>query len=161
MAYVVSATWTTEPGQEDVVRDAIEKLTPPSRAEQGNVFYQAYQDPAEPSVFRLFEIYADEEAYAVHGASDHFKTFALEQAIPVLANRERRSTRPSPELVVRLAAFRRTHDEPDARFVGLVLGQGDHLRVHPFDAGADLVELLAETPEWREAAPTSRLPRTG
>jgi 2-keto-4-pentenoate hydratase/2-oxohepta-3-ene-1,7-dioic acid hydratase in catechol pathway len=32
-----------------------------------------------------------------------------------------------------------------------VLGQGDHLRVHPFDAAADLVELLAETPEWRES----------
>jgi len=89
MAYVVSATWTTEPGKEDVVLDAIEKLTPPSREEPGNRFYQAYQDPAEPSVFRLFEIYDDEEAYAAHGASTHFKEYALEQAIPVLANRER------------------------------------------------------------------------
>jgi quinol monooxygenase YgiN len=89
MAYVVSATWTAEPGKEDVVLDAIAKLTPPSRDEDGNVFYQAYQDAAEPSVFRLFEIYADEEAYAAHGASAHFKQYALEQAIPVLANRER------------------------------------------------------------------------
>ena len=89
MPYVVSATWTAEPGKEDVVLDAITKLTPPSRAEDGNVFYQAYQDAAEPSVFRLFEIYADEEAYAAHGASTHFKEFALEQAIPVLADRER------------------------------------------------------------------------
>jgi 2-keto-4-pentenoate hydratase/2-oxohepta-3-ene-1,7-dioic acid hydratase in catechol pathway len=52
---------------------------------------------------------------------------------------------------VRLAAFRRPADEPDARFVGLVLGQGEHLRVHPFDPGADLVELLGETAEWRES----------
>jgi 2-keto-4-pentenoate hydratase/2-oxohepta-3-ene-1,7-dioic acid hydratase in catechol pathway len=52
---------------------------------------------------------------------------------------------------VRIAAFRRHTDEPDARFAGLVLGQGEHLRVHPFDASADLVELLAETPEWRES----------
>jgi 2-keto-4-pentenoate hydratase/2-oxohepta-3-ene-1,7-dioic acid hydratase in catechol pathway len=52
---------------------------------------------------------------------------------------------------MRLAAFRRHTDPPDARFVGLVLGHGDHLRVHPFDAHADLVELLAETPEWRES----------
>ena len=89
MAYVVSATWTAEPGKEGVVLDAIEKLTPPSREEPGNRFYQAYQDPAEPSVFRLFEIYDDEEAYAAHGASTHFKEYALEQAIPVLANRER------------------------------------------------------------------------
>ncbi|MEV6303352.1 putative quinol monooxygenase [Actinoplanes sp. NPDC051861] len=89
MAYVVSATWTAEPGQEAVVLDAIEKLTPPSREEPGNVFYQAYQDPAEPSVFRLFEIYHDEEAYAAHGASEHFAKWALGQAIPVLAKRER------------------------------------------------------------------------
>ena len=89
MAYVVSATWTAQPGQEGVVLDAIEKLTPPSREEAGNRFYQAYQDPAEPGIFRLFEIYDDEEAYAAHGASDHFKQYALEQAIPVLATRER------------------------------------------------------------------------
>ncbi len=89
MPYVVSATWTAEPGKEDVVLDAIARLTPPSRAEEGNVFYQAYQDPAAPSIFRLFEIYTDEAAYAAHGASAHFKEFALEQAIPVLANRER------------------------------------------------------------------------
>ena len=89
MAYVVAATWTCEPGKEDVVRDAIEKLTPPSRAEAGNVFYQAYQDPAEPTIFRLFEIYADEDAYAAHGASDHFATYGLNLAIPVLTDRER------------------------------------------------------------------------
>ena len=89
MAYVVAATWTCEPGKEGVVRDAIERLTPPSRAEEGNVFYQAYQDPSDTSVFRLFEIYDDEDAYAAHGASDHFKQYALEQAIPVLADRER------------------------------------------------------------------------
>ena len=89
MAYVVAASWTCEPGKEDVVRDAIDKLTPPSRAEEGNVFYQAYQDPAEPTVFRLFEIYADEDAYAAHGASEHFARYGLNQAIPVLTNRER------------------------------------------------------------------------
>ena len=71
-----------EPGKEDVVRDAIEKLTPPSREEPGNVFYQAYQDPAEPAVFRLFEIYDDEDAYAAHGASEHFKEYGLEPGHP-------------------------------------------------------------------------------
>jgi quinol monooxygenase YgiN len=89
MAYVVSATWTAEPGKEDIVRDAIEKLTPLSRQEPGNLFYQAYQDPSEPSVFRLFEIYDDEDAYAAHGASAHFEQYGHELAIPVLAKRER------------------------------------------------------------------------
>lgn len=89
MAYVVTATWTAELGQEDIVRDAIDKLTPPSRQEPGNLFYQAYQDSSEPSVFRLFEIYEDEAAYAAHGASDHFAEYGHGLAIPVLANRER------------------------------------------------------------------------
>jgi quinol monooxygenase YgiN len=89
MAYVVAAIWTAQPGKEDIVRDAIEKLTPPSRQEPGNRFYQAYQDPAQPTVFRLFEIYEDEEAYAAHGASAHFAEYGHGQAIPVLANRER------------------------------------------------------------------------
>ena len=89
MPYVVTAVWTAEPGQEHVVLDAIEKLTPPSRDEAGNLYYQAYQDPAEPSVFRLFEVYADEAAYAAHGASEHFAAFGHGQAIPVLAGRER------------------------------------------------------------------------
>lgn len=52
---------------------------------------------------------------------------------------------------MRLAAFRRHADEPDTRLVGLVLGRGEHLRVHPFEVGTDLVELLAESPEWRES----------
>jgi 2-keto-4-pentenoate hydratase/2-oxohepta-3-ene-1,7-dioic acid hydratase in catechol pathway len=52
---------------------------------------------------------------------------------------------------MRLAAFRRLTDEPEARFVGLVLGRDEHLRIHPFDANAELVELLAESPEWRES----------
>jgi quinol monooxygenase YgiN len=89
MAYVVTATWTAQPGSEDVVLDAIEKLTPPSRQEAGNLVYQAYRDPEVPGVFHLFEIYQDEEAYAAHGASEHFATYGHGQAIPVLAKRER------------------------------------------------------------------------
>lgn len=89
MPYVVNAVWTAETGQEAVVRDAIDKLTPISREEPGNLFYQAYQDPAEPQVFRLFEIYTDEDAYKAHGASEHFKQYGFEQAIPVLVSRER------------------------------------------------------------------------
>ena len=89
MGYVVAATWTAEPGKEDIVLQAIDKLTPISRAEPGNQFYQAYQDPAEPLVFHLFEIYDDEEAYKAHGTSAHFEELGFGQAIPVLTKRER------------------------------------------------------------------------
>jgi quinol monooxygenase YgiN len=89
MAYVVSAVWTAKPGKEDFVRDVICELTPLSRAEPGCRFYQPHSDPAEPRVFRLFEIYDDEAAYKAHAESEHFQRLALGQGIPELETRER------------------------------------------------------------------------
>jgi quinol monooxygenase YgiN len=89
VAYVVSAVWTAKPGKEEFVRDVMRQLTPLSRAEPGCRFYQAYADPAQPRVFRLFEIYDDEAAYQAHAESEHFQRLALGQGIPELENRER------------------------------------------------------------------------
>jgi quinol monooxygenase YgiN len=89
MAVVLKATWTAKEGAEATVLDAIEKLTPPSRAEPGCRFYQAYRDPTEPRVVHIFEIYDDEDAVAAHGASEHFERYALGQALPALESRER------------------------------------------------------------------------
>jgi quinol monooxygenase YgiN len=89
MAVVLKATWTANEGSEEIVLDALEKLSPLSREEPGCHFYQAYRDPAEPRVFHIFEIYDDEEAVEAHGASEHFQAYALGQAIPALASRQR------------------------------------------------------------------------
>jgi len=89
MGYVVAATWTAEEGKAGIVADAITKLTPLSREEPGNRFYQAYQNPQVPHVFHLFEIYDDEPAYQAHTESEHFKQYAFGQAIPVLKGRAR------------------------------------------------------------------------
>ena len=89
MAVVLKATWIANEGAENVVLDALEKLSPTSRDEPGCRFYQAYRDPAEPRVFHIFEIYDDEAAVEAHGASEHFREYALGQAIPVLESRSR------------------------------------------------------------------------
>lgn len=89
MAFVCSATWTAKLGAENTVRDALEKLSPASRDEPGNLYYQAYQNADEPSVFRIFEVYVDEDAFKSHGTYPHFERWALGQAIPVLESRER------------------------------------------------------------------------
>ena len=89
MGYVVMATWTAKEGSEQLVLDALRELAPLSRQEPGNVFYQAYQDPAEPRVFRLFEIYEDEDGYKAHGESEHFQRLGFGTAIPLLEGRER------------------------------------------------------------------------
>ncbi len=93
MAIVLNATWISQPGSEAVVRDALRNLAPASRNEPGNLFYQVYQDPDEPRTFRIFEIYEDDEAVAAHAGSEHFRTWALERAIPLLTERRREFAR--------------------------------------------------------------------
>lgn len=89
MAFVCSATWIAKPGEAETVRDALEKLSPASREEPGNLYYQAYQDPAEPNTFRIFEVYTDEAAFKAHGTYPHFEQWAAGQAIPALETRQR------------------------------------------------------------------------
>ncbi|HWT33649.1 MAG TPA: putative quinol monooxygenase [Microbacterium sp.] len=89
MAFVCSATWTAKHGEEETVRDALAQLSPASRAEPGNLYYQAHQDPQEPGVFRIFEVYVDEDAFKAHGTYPHFEKWALGQAIPALETRQR------------------------------------------------------------------------
>ncbi len=89
MAFVCSATWIANDGEAETVRSALEQLSPASRTEEGNLYYQAYQDPAEPNTFRIFEVYTDEAAFKAHAEYDHFKTWALGQAIPALKERVR------------------------------------------------------------------------
>jgi quinol monooxygenase YgiN len=89
MAIVLKATWTARPGSEEVVRDALIKLSPTSRAEPGCQYYQAYCEPSQPRVFHIFEIYDDQDAVSAHAGSKHFAEYALGQAIPVLEGRER------------------------------------------------------------------------
>ena len=89
MAFVCSATWVAKEGSAHLVAEALQHLSPASRTEEGNIYYQAYQDPAEPNTFRIFEVYRDEEAFKQHAEYDQFKEWALGQAIPALEVRQR------------------------------------------------------------------------
>jgi quinol monooxygenase YgiN len=88
MGYVVRATWTAAAGAEDTVRAALAALGPLSRQEPGNQLWIAYQDPAHPRTFELFEVYDDADAYRAHGESEHFRRLAL-PAVEHLETRER------------------------------------------------------------------------
>jgi quinol monooxygenase YgiN len=89
MAYGLIAKWTVNEGSEEVVLNAIRELTPRSRAEPANRLYQACRTEQNPLEFVLFEVYEDEAGYQAHLATEHFKRWALETAIPLLASRER------------------------------------------------------------------------
>ena len=90
MAYVVSALWRANEGEEERIARIVEELTEPSRAEPGNLFYQAPRDPQNPRLFFLYEQYVDEGGYHAHMDSEHFTRLVKEEAIPdVLEARER------------------------------------------------------------------------
>jgi quinol monooxygenase YgiN len=72
MAYVVCAKWRAKEGRADRLLEVIEEMTPPSRAEPGNRFYQAQVSVDDPRQFYLYEQYADEAGYQAHMDSEHF-----------------------------------------------------------------------------------------
>ncbi len=84
MAYVVSAKWRAKAGKEERLLEVIREMTPPSRAEPGNRFYQAQRSAEDPNLFFLYEQYADEAGYEAHMASEHFTRLVKEEAIPDL-----------------------------------------------------------------------------
>jgi quinol monooxygenase YgiN len=90
VAFVVAATWRAEPGEEERVAGVIRTMTPLSRAEPGNLFYQAHRSPEDPQLFYLYEQYDSEAGYHAHMDSEHFTRLVKEEAIPeILEARER------------------------------------------------------------------------
>jgi quinol monooxygenase YgiN len=89
MAYVVAALWRAKPGQEDVIAQVIETMTPLSRQEPWCLYYQAQRSLSDPQLFFLYEQYVDEAGYASHMATPHFEQYVRGEAIPNLESRER------------------------------------------------------------------------
>jgi quinol monooxygenase YgiN len=89
MAFVVTAVWTANLGEEENVARAVSELLEPSKNEPGNLFYQPHRDPENPAVFFFYEQYVDKAAYEAHGSSEHFQRLGFGDAIPRLASRER------------------------------------------------------------------------
>ena len=118
MAYVVSATWTAQPGRRTSSSTRSRSSPRPPGEEPGNRFYQAYQDPAEPGIFRLFEIYDDEEAYAAHGASDALqgstRSSRPSRCWPTASARSSRRSADARE-ARRLPPYRRARRDPPRR----------------------------------------------
>jgi quinol monooxygenase YgiN len=87
MAFVVAATWLAKEGEEKRVEETIVKMTPLSRAEEGNLFYQAQVNPEDPRTFVLYEQYVDEAAYEAHNATPPFQENVFGYIIEYLEER--------------------------------------------------------------------------
>jgi quinol monooxygenase YgiN len=87
MAFVVAAIWRAKPGEGKRITEVIRTMTPLSRAEPGNVFYQAQVNPEDPEEFFLYEQYTDAQAYEDHKNTPHFQQHVFGHAVDYLAER--------------------------------------------------------------------------
>ncbi|USI74659.1 putative quinol monooxygenase [Sphingomonas morindae] len=72
----IVAILTAKPGQAAALRALLDGMIAPSRAEQGNLRYDLWQDQADDARFVLDELYRDADAVAAHRASAHFQHYA-------------------------------------------------------------------------------------
>lgn len=70
----IIATLKAAPGKEDEVADGLVELIGAADEEPGLLIYSVHRDPEDPSTFVFFELYENDEAFAVHGKGDQMRT---------------------------------------------------------------------------------------
>ena len=93
-SYVLAVTWVARPGEEERVAGVLRKMMPPTQAEPGCIRYVAHRSLDDPRRFFLFEEYVDEAGLQAHIATEHFQTYVLGEAVPLLESRERLAYEP-------------------------------------------------------------------
>jgi quinol monooxygenase YgiN len=71
----IVAILAARPGQGDALRALLNAMLAPSRAEPGNLRYDLWRDPADPTRFVLDELYVDMAAVTAHRATPHFQDY--------------------------------------------------------------------------------------
>ncbi|MYM75824.1 antibiotic biosynthesis monooxygenase [Duganella sp. FT134W] len=69
---IVVATITAKEGNEVLVREALERVVPPSRAEAGCLRYDLNIDIGNHASFVMLEAWRDQDALDAHEATPHF-----------------------------------------------------------------------------------------
>ena len=86
---LVVAQWEAKPGQADRVADILSRFLPEAQSEPGAKLFLIARAKNNPAQFLFYELFRDEAAFQAHQDSAHFKTHIAEQALPLLARRER------------------------------------------------------------------------
>lgn len=74
---LINVKFHVKPDHADTFLSDIAWYTNATRAEEGNIFFDWYRDPADPSQFILIEGFHDDAA-AAHVNSDHFQRACVE-----------------------------------------------------------------------------------
>src|SRR4051812_28490389 len=83
----VVAHYTALPGTGDAIAEILSKHVPATRGEPGCVTFEAYRNRDDPDRFVLYEQYVDDEAFAAHRTTPHFKEYIEGGIVPRLQER--------------------------------------------------------------------------
>jgi len=86
---LVIAQWEAKDGQADRVAEILSRFLPEAQREPGAKLFLISRARENPAQFLFYEPFRDEAAFKAHQDSAHFKTYIAEQALPLLAKRER------------------------------------------------------------------------
>jgi quinol monooxygenase YgiN len=86
---LVVAQWEAKDGQADRVAEILTRFLPEAQREPGAKLFLISRAKENPAQFLFYELFRDEAAFKTHQDSAHFKSYIAEQALPLLARRER------------------------------------------------------------------------
>jgi len=86
--FVVAINIEAKEGEADVVAAILQGLIAPTMKEPGVKLFLPYRSPTSRTSFFIFELYRDEQGWAEHQATDHFKA-AVEDLLPRIVRRDR------------------------------------------------------------------------
>jgi quinol monooxygenase YgiN len=86
--FVVAITIEAKEGQSEVVATILESLVAPTMTEPGVKLFLPFRSPINALLFFVFELYVDENGWAAHQDTAHFKA-AIKDLLPRVSRRER------------------------------------------------------------------------
>ena len=122
MSYIVTARWRPRAGETAAIEAILRERAAAIRDEPGNVSFTVHRARDDTRDIFLHEVYKSEEAFKAHREMQHFKTFVLQRAVPLLEQREGLG---QPVVVSHLGPHARVGDpclaslgDPDGRRLG-------------------------------------------
>ena len=86
---LVVAQWEASEGQADKVAAILDRFLPEAQSDPGAKLFLIGRGKENPAQFLFYELFRDEAALKAHQESGYFKTYIADQALPLLARRER------------------------------------------------------------------------
>ncbi|MCK1708223.1 MULTISPECIES: antibiotic biosynthesis monooxygenase family protein [unclassified Bradyrhizobium] len=86
---LVVAQWEAKAEEADRVAEILRSFLPHAQSEPGVKLFLISRAKDNPAQFLFYELFRDEAAFKAHQESVHFRSHIADQALPLLARRER------------------------------------------------------------------------